>query len=304
MATFETRKFLLNFLQSNPGQQFKSSDLAQKLIELHPVEAAERRSASSQDMSGNGLTLQIQAEISAQRKDLLRKYPEFSSTDTRPSLYSWIPVSHDSQTTGEPATTSNPFSEHSLYPKLQIYLEGLGVYARRIDEKTTNGRRGAGSNHWRHPDLVGFEYLPTGWEHITRSLGRHYQSSLLKFWSFEVKVALSISNVREAFFQTISNSSWANYAYLVTSALDAKAKDELELLSEVHGIGVMVLNPTEPLESLILLPAKERVSLDWGAIDVLVSENRDFSEFVKYSSLAAESGEVEIVKNNFNKSFL
>jgi hypothetical protein len=52
-----------------------------------------------------------------------------------------------------------------------------------------------------------------------------------------VKVALSISNVREAFFQTVSNSSWANYAYLVASSLDAKAKDELELLSEAHGIG-------------------------------------------------------------------
>jgi hypothetical protein len=302
VSVFETTKFLIEFLMENPGRQYKSIDVARAIIEKYPQEAEQKRATSVRDLSGENLEIQVQAEISSRRSYLLKKYPEFTSTDGRPSLYSW---NMDNSASGEKPSESvrlNDSSEHSLYPKLALFLESIGVHAMRIDEKTSSGKRGAGSNHWRHPDLAAIEYMPTDWETRTQALGKHYQSSLLKFWSFEVKVGLSISNVRESFFQTVSNSSWANFAYLVAGTIDARAREELELLSATHGIGVIVLNEQEPVDSEVILPAQERGSLDWSSVDRLVSENRDFAKFIEYASLVADAKTVSVVIPEFQKS--
>jgi hypothetical protein len=302
LSVFETTKFLIEFLMENPGRQFKSIEVARAIIEKYPQEAEQKRTTSVRDLSGENLEIQVQAEIAARRSYLLKRYPEFTSTDGRPSLYSWnldMSALADKPIEG---LRPNDSSEHSLYPKLALFLESIGVHAMRIDEKTSSVKRGAGSNHWRHPDLAAIEYMPTDWETRTQALGKHYQSSLLKFWSFEVKVGLSISNVRESFFQTVSNSSWANFAYLVAGAADARAREELELLSATHGVGVIILNEMEPVDSEIMLPARERGSLDWSSVDRLVSENRDFGKFIEYSSLVADAKTINVAIPEFQKS--
>lgn len=303
MSNFETSKFLLDFLRANAGRQFKSIDLARELIAAHPLEAERKRSLSANDLSGVNLIIQVQAEISSRRSFLLKKYPEFTSTNSRPSLYSWsIDNSNVSRGPKEPFNEV-VVREYALYQKLAVFLEGSGVQAMRIDEKTSSGKRGAGSNHWRHPDLAAIQYLPTDWEAKTQALGKHYQSSLMKFWSFEVKLSLSLSNVREAFFQTVSNSSWANFAFLAAGSIDARAREELELLSATHGVGVVQLNQSEPVESEIIIPAQERYSLDWRSIDRLVSENRDFARFIEFSSLVADAKTVQVAIPEFQRSF-
>jgi hypothetical protein len=302
MKSFETSKFLLQFLKDHPSQQFKSIDIAKALIDLYPEEAESKRLSSANDLSGDNLVIQIQAEISSRRSYLLKKYPEFTSTESRPSLYSWNPGNNSDSDSVEIARTRPDIGEHSLYPKLGIFLESMGVHAMRIDEKKSSSKRGAGSNHWRHPDLVAIQYLPTDWEPTTQALGKHYQASLLKFWSFEVKVALSIANVREAFFQTVSNSSWANHAYLVANSIDGRAMEELEILSASHGVGIILLNDSQPLDSETLLPARERGNLDWSSIDRLVSENSDFSRFIEFSGIVADAKTIQVAIPEFQKS--
>lgn len=124
----------------------------------------------------------------------------------------------------------------------------------------------------------------------------------MRFWSFEVKVGLTISNVREAFFQTVSNSSWATYAYLAASSIDRRAMEELEILSASHGVGIILLNEPQPLESEILLPARERGNLDWNSIDRLVSENPDFSKFIEFSGIVADAKTIQVAIPEFQKS--
>lgn len=302
VKTFETSKFLLQFLKDHPGQQFKSIEIARAIINLYPAEAESKRLSSANDLSGENLVIQVQAEISSRRSYLLKKHPEFTSTESRPSLYSWNP-SNDADADPADITSNRPeSSEHSLYPKLGIFLESMGIHAMRIDEKRSRSKRGAGSNHWRHPDLVAIQYLPTDWEPTTQALGKHYQASLLRFWSFEVKVGLTISNVREAFFQTVSNSSWATYAYLAASSIDRRAMEELEILSASHGVGIILLNEPQPLESEILLPARERGNLDWNSIDRLVSENPDFSKFIEFSGIVADAKTIQVAIPEFQKS--
>ena len=46
-----------------------------------------------------------------------------------------------------------------------------------------------------------------------------YSDKRTKLWSFEAKLLINRSNVRECFFQAVSNSSWANFGYLVAAGV-------------------------------------------------------------------------------------
>jgi len=96
-----------------------------------------------------------------------------------------------------------------------------------------------------------------------------------------VKVVLNTSNVREAFFQTVSNSSWANYGYLVAAQVDSKVMDELRMLHGLHGIGLIQMNAEDVLESQVLIPARLREQVDWDTFNRLTVENADFRAFAK-----------------------
>ena len=90
------------------------------------------------------------------------------------------------------------------------------------------------------------------------------------------------SNVREVFFQAVSNSSWANLGYLVGAEFEGRDTiRELRILASLHGIGVILLNTDNPTESEILIPAKERSDVDWNTANRLVEENSDFRQYIK-----------------------
>lgn len=136
-------------------------------------------------------------------------------------------------------------------------------------------------NEWLHPDLVGvrFPELNSDALELATIVGEHP----IKLFSFELKLSLGFSNLRESFFQAVSNSSWAHQGYLVASEIfeSPDFRAELKRLSSSFGIGVIVLDVDNPEDSNILYPAKERDSLDWESINKLASQNPDFSQFLK-----------------------
>ena len=75
-----------------------------------------------------------------------------------------------------------------------------------------------------------------------KNLVKAYAATRAKLWSFEVKKKPSLGTVRESLFQAVSNSSWANYGYLVAAEIDKKADKELRILCSLHGIGLIKLN--------------------------------------------------------------
>lgn len=92
------------------------------------------------------------------------------------------------------------------------------------------------------------------------------------------------ANLRESFFQAVSNSTWANFGYRVAANIEGRCSEtisELRILSSLHGIGIILLNTEEPSESQILIPARERSDVDWNTINRLATENRDFLEYVR-----------------------
>ncbi len=98
-----------------------------------------------------------------------------------------------------------------------------------------------------------------------------------------MKRELNFSNLRECYFQAVSNSSWAHEGYLVALDFldDTDLLDEIRRLNNAFGIGVIRLNMKHFMQSEILFSAKERDSLDWETVNRLVAENPDFRDFFR-----------------------
>ncbi len=118
-------------------------------------------------------------------------------------------------------------------------------------------------------------------------------SVAIKLFSFELKRDLTFANLRESFFQTVSNSSWANEGYLVAAEIsgDEEFRTELRRLSTSFGIGVIHLHIDDPDASEILFPARTRENLDWDAINKLTI-NADFREFLRRVRIDISSNEI------------
>jgi hypothetical protein len=114
----------------------------------------------------------------------------------------------------------------------------------------------------------------------------------VRLWSFEVKKELNSSNIRSSFFQAVSNSSWANEGYLVTTSITDNIEQELRMLSALHGIGVIILDTENPSESEIFLPAKSRAEIDWQSVNRIVVENDDFKDYIELVSTYYQTGRI------------
>jgi len=185
-------------------------------------------------------------------------------------------------------------TEHQLYPILIEYLKSEHkLYCQRIDEKRSKNQRGAGGNQWLHPDIVAMQPIDKEWHELVRTCVQKGKGQSVRLWSFEVKRELNVSTVRMSFFQAVSNSSWANEGYLVAISIsDSKVEQELRMLSSLHGIGVILLNPENPSESEILLPAKARTEIDWESVNRIVAENQDFKDYIELVSTYFETGRI------------
>ena len=180
-----------------------------------------------------------------------------------------------------------------MYPLLSLYLwEEFGVYSKRIDEKRSSNKRGPNGNRWLYPDVVGMEDLGAEWHQEVRDCVNQYSDKRTKLWSFEAKLLINRSNVRECFFQAVSNSSWANFGYLVAAEIEGQdTLKELRMLFAAHGIGLIKLDADNPAESQVLIPARERDEIDWDMANRLATENRDFLDYVKLVKQFYQTGE-------------
>jgi hypothetical protein len=198
--------------------------------------------------------------------------------------------------TGGSERRQTKVTEHDLYPLLSSYLHAeFNLLPKRIDEKRASNRRGPNGNRWLFPDLVGMEDLTDEWNKEIRACVKEYGDPRTRLWSFEVKLRLNRSNVREAWFQAVSNSSWSNYGYLVAAEVeDADTMKELRLLSSAHGIGLMVLDVEDPTESSeIRIPARERAEIDWDSCNRLADENADFRDFISQVRQFHQTGDIK-----------
>jgi len=293
-------KAVVERLKSQPGEKLTARQIAEWIFATYPAEC-EAKKQSSQFLSTDAdLVQQLVAEIGSQRPRLQKKNPELKTTEGRPRKYYYsdqsdaaeVAAAESTGATAPQQANAAPTGEQALYPTLSAYLwDVFRVYSKRIDEKTSSNKNGPKGNHWLHPDVVGLEDLGADWNQAVRDCVSQYFDKRTKLWSFEVKLLLNRSNVRECFFQAVSNSSWADVGYLVAEQINDEALKELRMLSAAHGIGVIRLDKEDPAESEVLLPARERAGIDWDSANRLATENKDFLDYVKLVKQFYQTGE-------------
>lgn len=171
------------------------------------------------------------------------------------------------------------YQERDLHRLLSSYLKSQDTYSKTIfHEKSANSR----DDHqkWIHPDMIGINFLNLKNKSSNSLMKVINKSDAFNLISYEIKKEIkSDYELKKCFFQAVSNSSWANYGYLVAFDISKNLLDEMERLSQSFGIGIIELS-ANPYESKILFSANLK-ELDYKTIDKLCEINKDFEKFIK-----------------------
>jgi len=297
-------KTVLAFLKERQEEKLTARQIAEWIFVTFPDECQTKKQSSQYVSTDTELVQQLVAEISSQRPRLQKRHPEMKTTEGRPRKYYYSEKSDIAEVAAAEGVAVAPtvevsdakLGEHALYPLLSLYLwEEFGVYSKRVDEKRSSNKRGPNGNRWLYPDVVGMEDLGAEWHQEVRDCVNQYSDKRTKLWSFEAKLLINRSNVRECFFQAVSNSSWANFGYLVAAEIEGQdTLKELRMLFSAHGIGLIKLDADNPAESQVLIPARERDEIDWDMANRLATENRDFLDYVKLVKQFYQTGEARL----------
>jgi len=190
--------------------------------------------------------------------------------------------------------------ESDLHPILSKFAFGrFNVYSKTISAVKVKSR-GNKINKWSNPDIAGISFSLLNLNDLFQSEVEKQgivSNKVAQFFSFELKLKIDKSNLTECYFQAVSNSSWANFGYLVVGDLD---KDQnfianLIRLNSGYGIGVIHLNIKDPEKSEIIVSAREREVVDINFMNYLSNINQDFYDFIKISKSVVHSKKVEKV---------
>lgn len=296
-------KAVVDFLSANPEMKFTARQIAEHIFKTQPADCQAKKDNSQGNylITDADLVQQLVAEISSRRPRIQKMKPEIKTTEGRPRHYYYSAKSDIAEVASIEGGSAAPPSaqggkqpgEHALYPLLSKFLwESFRVYSKRIDEKRSSNKRGPNGNRWLYPDVVGMEDLGADWHREVRDCVNACSDKRTKLWSFEVKLLINRSNVRECFFQAVSNSSWANFGYLAAAEIEGpETLKELQMLFAAHGIGLIQLDAADPAESQVLIPAREKEWIDWDLANRLAIENRDFLEYLKLVKQFYQTGE-------------
>lgn len=169
------------------------------------------------------------------------------------------------------------FDERSLHKLFCSYLRSRNIYAKTIFHEKTSSK----SDHaqkWVHPDIIGVQFEDFDNDATLSLLKATEPKESVHIYSYELKKKIdSDYQLKQCFFQALSNSSWANFGYLVAFELNEGLDEEMERLNNAFGIGIIQMQATE---SKILYPAKEK-QLDYVTIEKLNNLNPDFRTFIE-----------------------
>lgn len=192
------------------------------------------------------------------------------------------------------------YKERSLHRLLSNYLLSKNILSKTIFHESSS--KTDQSQKWIHPDMVGVEYNEFQ-DIATRSLLKAAETKeYVTLYSYELKCSISNDHqLKEYFFQALSNSSWANYGYLVAFEISEDIKEEMARLNRAFGIGVIQLSPYSDTTKEWF--AAKKNELDYYTIDKLCRINNDFKNFITKTTkvLNAQAEVLEDVKGGLQK---
>lgn len=170
----------------------------------------------------------------------------------------------------------NGFDERSLHKLFCTYLRSRDIYAKTIFHEKTSSKTDH-ARKWVHPDIIGVQFEEFDNDATLSLLKATEPKESVHIYSYELKKKIeSDYQLKQYFFQALSNSSWANYGYLVAFEIEDGLDEEMKRLNNAFGIGIIEMQATE---AKVLYQAKEK-QLDYNTIEKLNNLNPDFRTFI------------------------
>ena len=167
------------------------------------------------------------------------------------------------------------YDERKLHKLFCSFLKTRNIYAKTIFHEKSSIKVDS-SQKWVHPDIIGVEFEEFNDATLSLLKATEPKESFHVF-SYELKKKIeSDYQLKQYYFQALSNSSWANYGYLVAFDINENLMDEMARLNNAFGIGIIHMQATD---SKILFPAQKK-QLDFVTIEKLNSINKDFNIFI------------------------
>lgn len=169
------------------------------------------------------------------------------------------------------------YFERDLHRIFCNYLQNDNILGKTIYQEKSN--KSDSSQKWIHPDIVGVKF-ESFLEDVTQDLQKTMEpKKTITIYSYELKRVIENDyQLKQYFFQALSNSNWANYGYLVAYEIEDDLMDEISRLNSAFGVGVILLK-AKIEDTKILFQAKEK-ELDYITIDKLCRINPEFKEFI------------------------
>jgi len=209
-------------------------------------------------------------------------------------------------TYNEPVSTSSSqnvqpksFDERSLHKLFCSFLRTRNIYAKTIYHEKSSTRIDS-AQKWVHPDIVGVQFEEFKNDATLSLLKATEPKETVHIYSYELKRKIdSDYTLKQCYFQALSNSSWANFGYLVAFEINEDLDEEMERLNNAFGIGIILMQAND---SKILYPAREK-ALDYNTIEKLNNLNPDFCSFITKLSkvMNASKDYTSDARNSFEK---
>lgn len=187
----------------------------------------------------------------------------------------------DTEESSENTITNKKILEEDLHIPLTKYLYSMKIYSKTINANATDINL-KGKMKWGTPDIIAVTFK----DYINKSvleLFNHINLPTTEIYAYELKLKLTLGTLTEYYFQALSNSGWANEAWLVAMEIDENNYDELmeeiKRLNQSFGVGIIKLNYYNPEDSEILFSAKKRNNLDIDTMHKLCY-NRQFQDSI------------------------
>ncbi|MDE6109737.1 MAG: hypothetical protein K2F72_05575, partial [Muribaculaceae bacterium] len=193
------------------------------------------------------------------------------------------------------------YKERDLHRLLSNFLASKrNILSKTIFHETS--KKCDQNQKWIHPDMIGVSFSEFSDKATVDLMKAADIKQYVDLYSFELKCSLQSDHaLKEAFFQALSNSSWANYGYLVAFEVNDDLLEEMERLNRAFGIGIIRLSPYDT-DTRILFPARKN-EVDYYTVDKLCRINLDFKKFMERTArvLNAQSDMLEDVRRGLEQ---
>lgn len=183
-------------------------------------------------------------------------------------------------------TITESYNERSLHRLLANVMLSDGILSKTIfHEKSIK----SDPTKWVHPDMVGVRFNEFQ-DKVTRTLLKAADTKeYLEIYSFELKKTINNDHeLKQAFFQALSNSNWANFGYLIAFEIKNELREEMERLNRSFGIGIIRLYPFYNATQILFQARKNDV--DYYTVDKLCKINPDFRSFMERTAKVLNAG--------------